>query len=104
MTGDTSWGSMRRCRAAVPSHVVFRVLAHETVLLNVNTGQYHGLDQIGGRFFEAIRDAADLQSASAVLAEEYGQTAERIETDLAAFCSDLRELGLIELQPQQAQS
>ena len=103
MTVDTSWNSLRRCRATVPPHVVFRVLAHETVLLNVDTGQYHGLDLIGGRFFEVINDAPDLQAASAVLAKEYGQTAERIEADLATFCSDLRELGLIELQPQQQQ-
>ncbi len=102
MTGDTSWSSMRECCAKVPSHVVFRVLAHETVLLNVNTGQYHGLDQISGRFFEAIKDSPDLQTASEVLAKEYGQTAERIEADLAAFCSDLRELGLIELHPETA--
>jgi hypothetical protein len=104
MPVDTSWNSLRRCRATVPPHVVFRVLAHETVLLNVNSGQYHGLDRISGRFFEAIKDSPDLQAASAVLAKEYGQTTERIETDLAAFCSDLRELGLIELQPQQPQS
>jgi hypothetical protein len=82
--------------------VVFRALAHETVLLNVNTGQYHGLDQISGRFFEAIKDSPDLQTASEVLAKEYGQTAERIEIDLTSFCSDLCDRGLIELQPQAA--
>ena len=102
MPDDTSWNSLRRCHVTVPPHVVFRVLAHETVLLNVNTGQYHGLDQIGGRFFEAIKDSPDLQAASAVLAKEYGQTVDRIEVDLASFCSDLRDLGLIELQPQYA--
>ena len=102
MAVDTSWNIRRRYRATVPPHVVFRVLAHETVLLNVNTGQYHGLDQVSGRFFETIKDSPDLQTACAALAKEYGQPAERIETDLATFCADLQDLGLIELQPQSA--
>jgi hypothetical protein len=102
MMVDTSWNSLRGCRAAVPAHVVYRALAHETVLLNVNTGQYHGLDKIGGRFFEAIGESPDLQAASEVLAREYAQPLERIETDLAAFCTDLRDRGLLELQPPPA--
>jgi hypothetical protein len=102
MTDSTNWNSLRACRVTVPPHVVFRVLAHETVLLNISTGQYHGLDLIGARFFEASKDSSDLQAASVALAKEYGQPAERIETDLASFCSDLVDRGLIVLHPPAA--
>lgn len=100
MTEISGWETMRSARVAIPEHVVFRAFAHETVLLNVRTGQYHGLDRIGGRFFEVIRESRDLPAASAALAEEYGQPAERIEADLAAFCADLRDRGLIELRSE----
>ena len=99
MTDEPDWATLRDMRAVVPSHVVFRGFAQETVLLNISTGEYHGLDQVGGRFFEVATGAKDLRSASAALAAEYGQPASRIDTDLAMFCTDLRQRGLIELQP-----
>ena len=85
-------------KAVVPQHVVFRGFAQETVLLNIGSGQYHGLDRIGGRFFEVATSSRDLRAASHALAAEYGQQLDRIEQDLAAFCADLRDRGLIELR------
>ena len=98
MTG-TEWSDMRRSRVVVPDYVVGRGFASETVLLNIRTGEYHGLDRVGGRFYEVIRDAPDLERASQLLISEYDQPADRIESDLAAFCDDLRNRGLIEIKP-----
>jgi hypothetical protein len=84
-------------RVAVPEHVVFRAFAKETVLLNVQTGQYHGLDRIGSRFFVVIRDAPNLGTASEQLASEYGQPLERITGDLVTFCNDLMNRGLVQI-------
>lgn len=93
-------GSARPATAVrVPDHVVFRSFPTETVALNLETGQYHGLNPTAGRMLEAIEASADLDSAARALAAEYGQPRETVETDLRQLCADLAERGLIELDP-----
>lgn len=91
------WEQIKSCRAVVPRHVVFRVLVEETVLLNIETGLYHGMDSIGSRFFEVMRESGDLQSAVAVLTREFDASEDRIRADLMGYCSELMDRGLIEL-------
>jgi hypothetical protein len=94
----TRWSAIQQARAVVPSHVVFRRLAQETVLLNVDTGRYHGIDPIGARFFEVMRERPTLSHAAELLAAEYRQPLEQIQNDLAAFCGQMEGYGLVELQ------
>lgn len=93
----TSWQQIRAARIVVPSHVVMRPYAREAVALNIRTGQYHGIDAIGRRFLEVMREAPNLAAASATLAEIYSQPADRIETDITAFVEQMVGHGLIEL-------
>lgn len=83
-------------RVRVPEHVVFREFAQETVVLNLQTGQYHGLNPTGGRMLKAIEQAASLREAAAALSEELPAAAETIERDLLTFCRDLSKRGLVE--------
>lgn len=84
-------------RAAVADHVASRALAGETVMLDLRTGMYHGLNPIAARFLEASTSMPTLAAAVTQLAKEYGQPAERIEQDLGAFVADLAERGLLVL-------
>src|SRR5262249_46650863 len=43
-------------RAIVPQHVVSRAFEEETLLLNLESGQYHGINATGGRLLELIQD------------------------------------------------
>jgi hypothetical protein len=86
----------------IPDHVVFRVFAAETVVLNINTGQYHGLNPVAGSMLETLQGTPDLRRASQALAEEFEQPLERIEHDLRAFCDDLASRGLLEFHEPQA--
>jgi hypothetical protein len=99
MRTANAWSDMKRCQVSVPQHVVFRDLADETVILNINTGQYHSVDRVGARFFEVMRDVPALELAIGPLAGEFEQPFAVIETDLAAFVGEMVELGVIELQP-----
>jgi hypothetical protein len=92
------WVRIKNLRVVVPKHVVFRALPSETVLLNIQTGRYHGMDKTGSRFFEVLREGDDLQSALAALAKEYDAPEERIRRDLIDYCSELLSGGLIELR------
>jgi hypothetical protein len=79
----------------VPEHVAVRRFADETVLLNLDTGQYHSLDGVGSTFLEALQEAPDLAAASARLAEHYAIDLERARSDLDEFCADLRARDLL---------
>lgn len=86
-----------RRRVVVPDHVVFRAFASETVLLNLRSGQYHGLNPSGGRMFEVLRDTGSIPATVDAIAEETGHPAMDIQQDLLSLCDRLSERGLIEL-------
>ena len=80
-----------------PEHVIFRSFARETVALNLQTGQFHGLNPTAGRMVELIQRRPRPREAIAPLASEYGVPEEQIERDLAALLALLLERDLIEL-------
>ncbi|HEY1367417.1 MAG TPA: PqqD family protein [Gaiellaceae bacterium] len=80
----------------VPEHVVFRSFASETVVLNLETGTYHGLNPTGGRILELLERTKTVHDASARLAEEYGLELDAAERDVSGFCLDLLDRGLLE--------
>ena len=84
-------------RARVPEHVVYRPFATETVVLNLETGTYHGLNPTGGRMLEVLEREERVRDAIASLAGEYGTEQAQVEEDVCEFCSDLLERGLIEI-------
>jgi hypothetical protein len=87
-----------RSTVRVPEHVVHRDFAHETVILNLDTGQYHGLNPVGGRMLTLLQTGANVGDVAVRLAEEFEQAVEDVERDVIAFCSDLADRGLIEVQ------
>jgi coenzyme PQQ synthesis protein D (PqqD) len=89
-------------KARLPEHVVYRAFVKETVVLNLQTGKYHGLNPTGGRMIELLERSDTVGQAAAKLAAEYERPVEEIETDLSHFCRDLVERGLIELSPDES--
>jgi Coenzyme PQQ synthesis protein D (PqqD) len=82
----------------VPEHVVYRSFEAETLLLNLDTGQYHGLNPTGGRMLELLKETdGSVREATERLAGEVEMAPEEIADDLASFCADLAERGLIEV-------
>ena len=84
-------------RATMPAHVVHRQFAEETVILNLKTGYYHGLNVTGGRMLDVLGASATVADAARQLADEYGQPLALIQEDLATFCAALVERDLLEL-------
>lgn len=82
----------------IPKHVVFRSFGSETVLLNLNTGQYHGLRGAGGRMLEVMAVTPDFDAAARQVADEYGQPLAEVERDMRQLCAALAERSLIELE------
>jgi hypothetical protein len=83
-------------RVRMPQHVACRSFVAETVVLNLQTGQYHGLNPSAGRMLEALQSAPTVGDAVPTLAGEYGVEHEQIESDLLTLVRGLLERGLIE--------
>jgi PqqD family protein of HPr-rel-A system len=90
-------GDLLAARLRLPQHVVHRSFVAETVVLNLNTGQYHGLNRTAGRMLDALQQAPSAGAIVPELAREYGVQAAQIETDLVELCQGLLERGLIEI-------
>ena len=92
---DHLW--MLSARARVAANVVFRTFVQETVVLNLDTGRYHGLNPTAGRMLEELERRATVGEAARRLAEEYGQPLHEVERDLCELCLSLADRKLIEI-------
>jgi len=84
--------------AVVPQHVVHRAFAAETVMLNLQTGRYHGLNPSAGRMLELIAEKGRLSYVAEELSRIYSRPLAEMQDDLLAFCRDLMSRGLITLE------
>ena len=82
-------------RVYIPDHVVYRSFVAETVILNLNTGRYHGVNPTGGFMLELLDKLGSVEDAAEALAREYGLSSEQAADDLCEFCVDLEQRGLI---------
>jgi hypothetical protein len=84
-------------KATVPDEVIFRAFASETVLLNLATGRYFGLNETAGRMLEAMVDCRSVDAAARRLAAEYERSLDEVSDDICEFCLALSERGLLDL-------
>lgn len=84
-------------RVSVPRHVVFRAFPTETVILNLESGKYHGLNPTAGRMLDLLAREGSVREVAGLLAAEFGRDREETEVDLCSLCQALLARGLIEL-------
>ena len=75
-----------------------RELDGESVILNLETGNYFGLDAVGTRMIAALSTSDRIQAAYDVLAAEYDADPELLRRDLEAFIEKLVDRGLVEIR------
>ena len=88
-------------RVIVPQHVVYRDFPAQTVVLNLQTGKYHGLNPTAGRMLAALGENGTVAAAARAVASRYGQPQADVERDLCKLCGQLLERGLIALDGTQ---
>jgi Coenzyme PQQ synthesis protein D (PqqD) len=91
-------------RATVPDAVVSRELDGETVLLNLETGMYFGLDAVGTEMWRAIREAATLGDALIAVHGQYEVDEATIRADFLQLADELLAKGLLQRADQEAPS
>jgi hypothetical protein len=86
-------------RATAPAHVLVRYLDKESVLLNLETEKYFGLDQTGTRMWQLITASPCIDSAYQELLAEFDVEPELLRANLTDLLSRLVESGLLQVLP-----
>lgn len=76
-----------------------RELQGEGVLLQLDTGEYFGLDPVGQRIWTLITEHGDLDAVRAHLLEEFDVDAETLTRDLNELVTELIDHRLVEAAP-----
>lgn len=82
-------------RISVPEYVAHRPFEGETVVLNLESGQYHGLNSTAARMFTLLAEHGSIRSAAEAAAEYYGMEVEDVIGDVQDLCDQLAQRGLI---------
>ena len=70
----------------------------EMVLLDMESENYFGLDEVGTAIWHAMQDKETLQEVLEALLEQYEVEEEVLKRDLLDFVGKLHESGLIEVK------
>ena len=82
-------------RWTIPDDVVFEVLDDQAVLLNLETGNYFGLNHTGTRIWKLIEEHGDIDAVRKYILEEFDVCQEALEGDLQVLLSELLERRLL---------
>jgi hypothetical protein len=77
--------------------VVSRTVAGEVLILNLATGDYHGLDPIGSRIWDLIAERRAFGAIAEAIVAEYDVDPERAKSDLARLLGEMAHKGLVRI-------
>ncbi len=71
-------------------------IAGESILLNLQSERYFGLDEVGTRIWNLVTTCKSIESAYEALLGEYEVDAEQLRRDVQSLVLNLVENGLLE--------
>lgn len=81
---------------SVSKEVVARLVGGEMVLLDLGSGLYFGLDEVGGRIWELLSERSQaLGELCDTIEAEFDAPRDQIESDILALADKLAEQALI---------
>ena len=82
-------------RVVIPERLLVQQLNCETVILDIDSGTYFGLDEVGTRVWQLLAQGLTLAEICAVLIAEFEVPRETVERDLAALTDELLSHNLV---------
>jgi hypothetical protein len=80
----------------IPASVVAQEVDGETVIVDLGSGRYFGLDEVGTRIWQLLSQNGSRESVVRTMLSEFDVDEERLRRDLEALLTDLRARGLVE--------
>ena len=84
-------------RVTSPKHVLVRTFENESVLLNLESESYHGLDDVGTRMWQALTSSENIEAAYQKLLADYEVEPAQLRQDLDDFVAKMVQRGLLEV-------
>ena len=82
-------------RVLPSSDVLAQPVSGESILLDLASEQYFGLDAVGTRVWELLTCSGSLEQVHATLCVEFAESPTRIESDLLALLQKMTDAGLV---------
>ena len=86
-------------RVTLSTEVLSQEVSGETVLLDLESENYFGLDEVGTRIWQLLKEDGNLRTVFNTLLAEYDVEEDRLAQDLNNLLNEISELGLITLEP-----
>ena len=86
-------------RVKIPDGVLISKLQEESVILNLDTERYYGLDDVGTRILSVLTTSESIEAAYEALAREYDVDGQVLRQDLLELVQHLVAQGLIQINP-----
>ena len=84
-------------KPTIPTQVMARQVGDETVILDLGSGTYFGLDPVGARIWQLIGEGKTLGEICDTMLDEYDVTREALERDVVELAAKLLEQKLISI-------
>ena len=78
--------------------VISQEVSGETVLLDLNSENYFGLDEVGTRIWQLIEASGNLQEIYDTMLSEYEVDADQLLEDMEQLVVDIEKAGLVSLK------
>jgi len=87
-------------RVNIPPEVMARTVGDETVILDLASGTYFGLDPVGARMWDLMGEGMTLAEVCDRMLDEYEVSRDQLEGDTLRLGEELQRQGLIQVQPE----
>jgi len=84
-------------RVRVPDGVLISRLQEESVILNLDSERYFGLDDVGTRILSVLSTSDSIEAAFESLCAEYDVDGQVLRQDLLALVESLVQQGIVEV-------
>ena len=86
-------------KMVIPAQVMSRQVGDETVILDLSSGMYFGLDPVGARIWQLLNDGQSVDAVVTTLLGEYAVTVDQLRQDVNSLVSELVSRGLVQVSP-----
>ena len=80
---------------SIPPQVMARTVGEETVLLDLASGTYFGLDPVGTRIWHLLSEGKTVAAVCDNMLTEFDVTRDTLEADVMHLLDELRDKGLV---------
>jgi hypothetical protein len=85
-------------RVRIPDDVLISHLQDESVILNLASERYFGLDDVGTRMLTVLSSSDSIEAAYESLLEEYEVEPQLLRQDLTSLIENLVQQGLVTIE------